>query len=246
MKQFKFIILFLLFPFTNILPLAAGSNEILEIGKFSSSSVKDELPSNWKSFTFKHIKKHTRYTLVKDNGIVVVKASSNRAASGLIRKMKIDLKKHPVISWRWKISKIFSKGDVTRKKGDDYPARIYIIFEDDVKQSTFFRKAKKQAYRLLYGEDPPSGAINYIWASKAPEGMMVSNPYTIQSKMIVVQSGERGINTWVEEERNVYQDYKKVFGNEPPMIAAVGIMTDTDDTEESTVSFYGDIFFKSK
>ena len=64
--------------------------------------------------------------------------------------------------------------------------------------------------------------------------------------MIVVQSGERGINTWVEEERNVYQDYKKVFGNEPPMIAAVGIMTDTDDTEESAVSFYGDIVFKRK
>ena len=246
MKQLKFIILFLLVPFTNLLPLAVGSNEILEIGKFSSSSVKDELPSNWNSFTFKRIKKHTRYTLVKDNGVVVVKASSNRSASGLIQKIKVDPNNYPIISWRWKISKIFPKGDVTQKKGDDCPARIYIIFEDERKQPTFFRKAKKQAYRLLYGEDPPSGAINYIWASNVPEGRIVSNPYTSQSQMIVVQSGERGINTWIEEERNVYQDYKKVFGNEPPMIAAVGIMTDTDDTEESTVSFYGDIFFKSK
>lgn len=64
--------------------------------------------------------------------------------------------------------------------------------------------------------------------------------------MIVVQSGEIGINTWVEEERNVYQDYKKIFGSEPPMIAAVGIMTDTDDTKGSALSFYGDIVFKRK
>ena len=245
-KQFKCFILILLVPFSYLLPSSAGSNDILEVGKFSASSIEDELPSNWESFAFKRIKKHTGYTLVKDNGIVVVKASSNRSASGLIRKIKIDLKKYPFISWRWKISKIYSKGDITQKKGDDYPARIYIIFENDVKQPTFFKKAKIRAYRLLYGEYPPSGAINYIWASCAPEGTIASNPYTIQSKMIVVQSGESRINTWIAEEKNVYEDYKKIFGNEPPMIAAVGIMTDTDDTEESALSFYGDIVFKSK
>ena len=64
--------------------------------------------------------------------------------------------------------------------------------------------------------------------------------------MIVVQSGDSRINTWIVEEQNVYEDYKKVFGNEPLMITAVGIMTDTDDTNESAVSFYGDIVFKRK
>lgn len=78
------------------------------------------------------------------------------------------------------------------------------------------------------------------------EETIVSNPYTIQSKMMVVQSGESRINTWIAEERNVYQDYKNIFGSEPPMIAAVGIMTDTDDTQESAVSYFGDIVFKSK
>ena len=150
-KPFKFFILILLVSFTNLCPLSVGSNEILEVGKFSAASVRDDLPSNWKSFAFKGIKKPTRYTMVKDNGIVVVKASSDRSASGLIRKI-----------------------------------------------------------------------------------------------MIVVQSGESRINTWIVEEQNVYEDYQKIFGNEPPMIAAVGIMTDTDDTEESALSLYGDIVFKCK
>jgi hypothetical protein len=244
-NKFKYFLLIFLIPFTSLLSLSTGSDEILDVGKFSTLSVKDELPPNWKPFAFKRIKTQTNYSLVKDKGVVVIKASSNRSASGLIRKIKFQLKKYPLICWRWKISKIYPKGDINRKQGDDFPARIYIIFENDIKQSTFFKKAKNYAYRLLYGEDPPSGAINYIWASNAPEGTIASNPYAIQSKMIVVQSGENKIDTWIEEEQNVYEDYKKNFGNEPPMVAAVGIMTDTDDTNESALSFYGDIFFKN-
>ena len=70
----------------------------------------------------------------------------------------------------------------------------------------------------MNGENPPSGAINYIWASNAPEVTIVSNPYEIQSKMIVVQSGESGINTWIAEERNVYEDYKKSLAMSRPWL----------------------------
>ena len=95
MKKFKFFILILLVPFTNLMPLSAGSKDILEVGKFSAASVEDELPAKWESFAFEGIKKHTNYILVKDSGDVVVKASSSRSASGLIRKISIDPKKYP-------------------------------------------------------------------------------------------------------------------------------------------------------
>jgi hypothetical protein len=64
--------------------------------------------------------------------------------------------------------------------------------------------------------------------------------------MIVVQSGESELNKWVMEEHNINMDYKRSFGKEPPMITAVGIMTDSDDTKESAIALYGDIFFKRK
>ena len=38
---------------------------------------------------------------------------------------------------------------------------------------------------------------------------------------------------------------KKILGKEPPIVTAVGIMTDSDDTKESALSFYGDIVFKN-
>ena len=41
----------------------------------------------------------------------------------------------------------------------------------------------------------------------------------------------------------MYEDYKKAFGEEPTMISGVAIMTDTDNTRESAVAWYGDIVF---
>jgi len=65
-----------------------------------------------------------------------------------------------------------------------------------------------------------------------------------ESVMIVLKSGEQKLGTWVGEERNVYEDYKKAFKDEPPMISGVAIMTDTDNTGESATAFYGDILFR--
>jgi hypothetical protein len=73
---------------------------------------------------------------------------------------------------------------------------------------------------------------------------MVPNPYTDRVMMFVVESGTTKLNQWVNEERNVYEDYKKAFGEEPPMISGVAIMTDTDNTGESATAYYGDIFSK--
>jgi len=226
------------------LTLHAQSQNMIEAGKFSVSAAGDTLPSGWKPLTFKKIERHTSYSLVKDDNTVVMKAVAESSASGLTRKIKINPKEYPIIQWRWKVTNILKKGDVRRKEGDDYPARLYITFEFDASKLGFFEKVKYETVKLFYGQYPPLGAINYIWESKAPIGTVVPNPYTDRVKMIVVESGEAKLNQWVNEERNVYEDYKKAFGEEPSMISGVAIMTDTDNTGESATTYYGDIFFK--
>lgn len=220
--------------------------EIIEVGNFSNLRAGSDFPSAWKPLTFKKIKQHTRYSLVADNGVVVVKALSNSSASGLIRKVEINPKIYPVVTWRWKVTKIYTNGDVTKKKGDDYPARIYITFKYDPDKAGFFEKIKYETAKTLYGEYPPIAALNYIWASNAHKGTIVPNPYTDQAMMIAVESGAQKLNNWVEEVRNIYQDYKKAYGEEPPLISGVAIMTDSDNTKESAVSFFGDITFHKK
>jgi len=120
---------------------------------------------------------------------------------------------------------------------DLYHVRVRLL------QGGVLDKAKYETVRLLYGQYPPLAAINYIWESKASKGTVVPNPYTEQAKMIVVESGTERLNQWVNEERNVYEDYKKAFGEEPPLISGVAIMTDTDNTGESATAYYGDIVF---
>ena len=222
----------------------AQSGSVLEVGKFSTAAIVDGLPDGWKPLTFKKIERHTVYKVVKDGDVVAVKAVSEASASGLTREININLKEYPIVQWRWKVANVLKKGDVTKKEGDDYPARIYITFEYDTGKVGFFDKAKYEAARLLYGQYPPLGAINYIWESKAPKGTVALNPFTEQVKMIVVESGAERLNQWVNEERNIYEDYKKAFREEPPMISGVAIMTDTDNTGESATAYYGDIVFR--
>jgi hypothetical protein len=224
--------------------VSAQLQNVIEVGKFSAAAVGQALPDGWKPLIFKKIEKHTTYTLVKDNGIVVIRAVAEASASGLTREIKINSKEYPIVQWRWKVDNILKKGDVHKKEGDDYPARIYITFEYDPSKLSFFEKAKYKTIKLWYGQYPPLAAINYIWESKAPAGTMVPNPYTDRVMMFVVESGADKLNQWVVEERNIYEDYKKAFGEEPPMISGVAIMTDTDNTGESATAYYGDILFK--
>ena len=231
----------LLFP---LVTSHAQQEAILEVGKFSTEPLENSLPTGWKPLTFKKIERHTAYTLIKDGDAVVVKAVADSSASGLVREIKINPKEYPIVQWRWKVNNILKKGDVRHKEGDDYPARIYITFEYDASKLGFFEKAKYEAIRLLYGQYPPLGAINYIWESKVPKDTMVPNPFTDRVMMIVVESGEPRLNQWVNEERNIFEDYKKAFGQEPPMISGIAIMTDTDNTAESAIAYYGDILFK--
>src|SRR5512139_3817849 len=120
---------------TGLLVLLFSGNasclDIIEVGKFSEATVGQGLPDGWKPLAFKKIEKHTTYTLVKDGNTVVVKAVAEASASGLTREVKINPKEYPVVQWRWKVTNILKKGDVRRKEGDDYPARIYITFEYD-------------------------------------------------------------------------------------------------------------------
>lgn len=221
----------------------ADSGPVLSVAGFSEAAPGSHLPDGWEPLTFKKIPRHTDYDLVEEDGRVVVRARSSAGASGLVRRLRIDLEEYPVIQWRWKVMNILKTSDVRARSGDDYPARLYITFEYQPDKVDFLKKAKYKAGRLLFG-DIPIAAINYIWESREPEGTVVDNAYTGFAKMIVVESGDRRLGQWVEEERNVYKDYRRAFGGEPPPVNGVAIMTDTDDTGEAATAYYGDIVFK--
>jgi len=215
---------------------------LLEVGKFSSSPVGQALPDGWKPLTFKKIPKQTAYELIKDGDTVVVKAVSDASASGLTKTVNIDPKEYPIVRWRWKVENLLKHSDLTRKDGDDYPARLYITFAYDPDKVSLGKKFRFKAGQAIFG-DIPIGALNYIWDRNTPIGTIVESAYTDFAQMVVVESGAQKVGRWVSEERNIYEDYKQAFGEEPPLMNGVAIMTDTDNTKEQATAYYGDIQF---
>jgi hypothetical protein len=198
-----------------ILALSAvsfSSGDIV-IGNFNNRDL-----SGWSDKVFKG---RTVYELVNDEGRTVIKAHSVRSASGLLKKIKLDSKEYPILRWSWKIENTLKREDVNRKSGDDFAARVYVVFPE-----FFFWQTK---------------AINYVWSDKMTRESWARNPYTSNSIIIAVESGDSKVGKWVNEERNIHADFLRVFGKEPSKLGAIAIMTDTDDTKDEATAYYGDI-----
>ena len=222
--------------------VTAAAAQPLVVGPFSTGTPGGPWPAGWEPLTFRDIPNHTRYSLVRDgNAGVVVKAEAKQSASGLTRPLDLPPEELPLLRWRWKATNLIAGGDVRSKEGDDYPARIYVSFKYSPERMSWVDRAKYATARMLYGEYPPHAGLNYIWDNRAPVGTMVPNPFTSRVQMIVVESGAARLGQWLVYERDIVADYRRAFGEEPPPIAGIALMTDADNTGESATAYYGDI-----
>jgi len=218
-----------------------GSDQADTVLERFSEMLPGDTVTGWEPMTFDKIESHTRYTLVDDSGTTVLRADSQASASGLVSKVNVDPATYPLLSWKWKVNRVIAKGDVTRKSGDDYPARIYVTFAEDPEDLSFFQRTRLAAIRMVYGKTPPSAALAYVWGNQAPVGSIHPNPYTDRVQMIVVESGPVHLNRWRMHRRNIVEDFRRAFGKNPPRLSGVAVMTDTDNTGESATAWYGDI-----
>ncbi|MFP4476053.1 MAG: DUF3047 domain-containing protein [Desulfatibacillaceae bacterium] len=183
----------------------------------------DGLDSGWKNKSFDG---HTAYEVVQKDGRKCLSARADDSASGMYYKVEFDPKEYPWLAWSWKIDGIIEKGNARTKEGDDYAARVYVVFP-----STWFWRTK---------------AINYIWANHLEKDEVLPNAYTDNAMMIAVETGDEQAGRWVSERRNLVEDYRRCFGGDPPKGGAVAVMTDTDDTGEFARAWYDDIALKSE
>ncbi|MBE0605000.1 MAG: DUF3047 domain-containing protein [Deltaproteobacteria bacterium] len=178
------------------------------------------ISAEWEKKIFKG---ETVYRAVLEEGRPAVQAESRASASALIRRVSLDPKTYPRLSWSWKIVRTIGKGDERTKEGDDYAARVYVVFSSALSWK--------------------SRGINYIWANRLPRGEFLPNAYTRNVVMVAVESGDGNAGRWIDEERDLVEDYRRAFGEDPPRIVMVAIMTDTDNTGEAAEAWYGAIRF---
>jgi hypothetical protein len=221
-----------------LIALPAGVWADTRITPFSTMA---DLDDGWEPLEFPKIDRHTNYRLVEEDATQVIEASTDNSASGLIARLDLEPGESLMLTWRWKVSNVFDQGDARKKSGDDYPARIYVAFEFEPQKASWFERAKRKTVATVFGEELPGNAINYIWANRLPQGETVANPYSEETMMIAVTSGNEQAGEWVTVKRDLVADYRAAFGEDPPPIRGVAIMSDSDNTGESATAWYGDL-----
>ena len=213
------------------------------VKSFSSNAPGEGIPQGWRPWTLARFKRPTEYRLIDMDGRTVIRARASNSASGLVHPLDIDPKNFPFLNWRWKVDHLIASADNTQRATEDAPARLVVSFGGDLEKLDMDERVFFSNVRLLSGQQLPYATLMYIWENRVPRGNVIPNPHTSRIKMIVAESGRDRLGTWQEVTRNVYNDFRRAFGEEPGRITSIGIMTDTDNTGENAFAYYGDIQF---
>lgn len=213
---------------------------------FSAAAPGGPLPDGWRPWTLSRFKKPTQYELVDYDGRTVVKASARSSASGLVHPLTVDPRRYPLLTWQWKVTQLIKNADNTRRRSEDSPVRVVVSFAGDLDRLALDDRMFFDNVRLVTGQQLPYATLMYIWENRAARNAVIPNRHTSRIKMVVAESGRDRLGRWQHVTRNVYEDYKRAFAEEPGAITAVAIMTDTDNTGENVHAFYGDIAFRTK
>ncbi|HZR68525.1 MAG TPA: DUF3047 domain-containing protein [Burkholderiales bacterium] len=217
-------------------PLQSGPQ--VAAARFSAERVGTP-PRSWEPFVVSPSAKPTHYRLIDANAGVALEATAEGAASGLYRRIRIDPARYPVVEWRWRVLRAPAHSDPRLPARDDSPARLVICFHGDVSRLDIGERFTAQMYKSLTGSRLPYAMLMYVWANDAPVETVAASNYTSKIQMIVVDGGSVG--EWREFRRNIVEDYRRAFGEDPWDIVAVGVMSDTDNSRAQARTLYGDI-----
>ena len=214
-KSFLFIFLLLFFSLAH-----ARTLDRVVIGDFSQGIDTKGAPNGWQ---VKERKGKADFSVVKDRDIHAVHLRSSNTSFSLQKGVKVDLRKYPILTWKWKVTKLPEGGDLRRSETDDQAAQLFLLF-------------------------PKTKAIVYVWDTTAPEGLIedAPGPFFMNIKAVVARSGTAETGEWIQETRNVYEDYKKIFGTEPGSVVGVRIQINSQYTGTSSESFFADVALKEE
>ena len=201
-------------------PMAGYGEEKIEIF-FEGALDRQGVPQGW---VLKEKTGEAEFRILTENGESVAYFKSVAASFSLEKPLSIDPKRYPYISWRWKVLKLPLGGDVRMKKKNDQAAQLLIAF-----------KGRK--------------IISYIWDTVAPEGSVsdesIGWPINLKIKIITLKSGVSDLNNWVSFKRNIVEDCKSLFSEDPPLIEEVRVQMSSQNTGTVAEALFGKIVLLS-
>lgn len=169
-----------------------------------------------------------RYRVVEENGQKYLRYSGMDAMHiglPIHETNEIDLATHPILSWEWRVHAVPTGANEDIEKLNDTAASIYVVYEI----SGIFRIPK---------------VIQYTWSSTLPKGTELAKG---RQRIVVKESGTARKGEWIRFERDIAQDYRNMFGEEPPKRPlAILILSDANNTGSFAFADYGPIYLKKQ
>lgn len=180
-----------------------------------------EAIAQWRPHGFKG---ETRYAVTGKDGEPALAARCDGTASGLFLERPVDLRRTPILEWRWRVDALPAAGaPETSRAGDDFAARLYAVRDGGVLR-----------WRTR--------ALNYVWTRGQERGADWPNPFAAQAHMVALRNaGDAG--RWHVERRDLRADFRRFHGLDLDTLDAVAIMTDCDNTGGRAEAWYGSIRF---
>jgi hypothetical protein len=219
--------------------------EVVEVARFSR--LRPGAPVvPWEPWLIVRGNPLTKYRAAEVDGVVALEAEGVEGGSGMTRNIRIDPQAQPVIEWRWRVPLPDAGGPPLTVTSRASPmARLSLAFHGDPHKLDFEDRVKLRMAKALTINGLPYASLLYVWMVNQPVDTVLHSPHTDRVRMIVAESGVERAGQWITLRRNVAEDFRRAFGEEPGDIVAVGLMTDPGDDGSPRRTIYGDITFRS-
>jgi len=225
MRILPIILIVLLILGAGGVSLPQEKKEVLVVDRFAEGLNEEGLPKGW--ILQKSPSKESRISIEQDKQGSFLRLLSVNDTFGLEKKVSFDIRKYPYLSWRWRVLRLPREGDIRKRETDDEAGQVYVLFP------RFPTMVNTQS-------------VGYIWDSNAPQGSSGTSTAYSKMKYFVLQSGPGKPDQWTWETRNVYEDYKKLFNEEPPEVGGLLLYINTQRTQSPAEMEYGEIFFSTQ
>ncbi len=195
--------------------------------------------TGWRHVPLSRLKRDTAYSVVSEDGQTVLQATAQGSASAWVHLARLDITATPLLEWRWRVPALIDGAANEDPKREDSPARVIIGFDGDKSKLPEAEQRRMARAKTLSGRDMPYAMLMYIWDNKNPVGTVVPSAHTTRVKMIVAESGSAGVGAWRSYRRDLAQDFERAFGEKPNGVIGFALMTDTDNTGQRALGFYG-------
>lgn len=212
---------------------------------FSAGQAGGALPPGWRPHILRRSLPRTSYELVEQDGRTVLHAVAEAANSGLCCDLDIDPHQLPLLSWSWRVDAVPLQATVADDDREDTAARVAVAFTGDESQFSLRDMLFHEQVALFTGQSLPFATLVYVWDGQAAPGTVLTYPRSSRIRYLVVQSGAQGAGQWQLHQRNLVEDFRRVFGEEPGRVSSVGVLCDSDDLGNRNEAWFGDFALRA-